>query len=161
LYYRRGIAYERLKQWDKAEPNFRKSLELAPDQPDVLNYLGYSWIDMGINLEEGMKMIRKAVELKPRSGFIVDSLGWAHYRLGNYTEAVEELERAVDLMPEDPVVNDHLGDAYWKVGRRLEATFQWNHSLANKPTPEDQARIENKLKNGLTEKAEATAATGQ
>ncbi len=160
LFYRRGIAYERTKQWEKAEPNFKKSLELMPNQPDVLNYLGYSWIDMGINLDEGMEMIRKAVELKPRSGFIVDSLGWAHYKLGNYPEAVKELERAVNLMPEDPVVNDHLGDAYWKVGRKLEATFQWNHALASKPTLEDRMKIQAKLKNGLTEE-EAETASGQ
>ncbi|MGI9400061.1 MAG: tetratricopeptide repeat protein [Rhizobiaceae bacterium] len=160
LFYRRGIAYERTDQWEKAEPNFKKSLELLPNQPDVLNYLGYSWVDMGINLDEGMDMIRKAVELKPRSGFIVDSLGWAHYKLGNYPEAVKELERAVNLMPEDPVVNDHLGDAYWKVGRKLEATFQWNHALASKPTLEERIKIEAKLRNGLKEE-ESTAASEQ
>ncbi len=161
LYYRRGIAYERLKKWDEAEPNFRKALELSPNQPDVLNYLGYSWIDMGINLDEGMDMIRKAVELKPRSGFIVDSLGWAHYRLGDYEDAVRELERAVELMPQDPVVNDHLGDAYWKVGRKLEATFQWNHALALEPEPDDEAKIREKLAKGLIEKAPATADNSQ
>jgi len=159
LFYRRGIAYERLKEWDKAEPNFRKSLELSPDQANVLNYLGYSWIDMGINLEEGMAMIRKAVELKPGSGFIVDSLGWAHYRLGQYEDAVVELERAVELMPEDPVVNDHLGDAYWMVGRRLEATFQWNHALANKPEPADELKIREKLAKGLVAPTPAVAET--
>jgi tetratricopeptide (TPR) repeat protein len=158
LFYRRGIAYERLKQWEKAEPNFKKSLELSPDQPDVLNYLGYSWIDMGINLDEGMAMIRKAVELKPRSGYIVDSLGWAHYRLGQYEDAVRELERAVELMPQDPVVNDHLGDAYWKVGRKLEATFQWNHALAFEPAPEDEAKIRAKLERGMDESGAPTAA---
>lgn len=161
LYYRRGIAYERTDNWEKAEPNFRKSLELVPNQPDVLNYLGYSWVDMGINLDEGMEMIRKAVDLKPRSGFIVDSLGWAHFKLGNYPEAVKELERAVNLMPEDPVVNDHLGDAYWKVGRKLEATFQWNHALASKPTLEDKIKIQAKLRNGLKEESESTTASGQ
>ncbi|MEC9344541.1 MAG: tetratricopeptide repeat protein [Pseudomonadota bacterium] len=157
LFYRRGIAYERLKEWDKAEPNFKKALELSPNQPDVLNYLGYSWIDMGINLEEGMEMIRKAVELKPRSGFIVDSLGWAHYRLGEYEDAVRELERAVELMPQDPVVNDHLGDAYWKVGRKLEATFQWNHALAAEPELDDEAKIRAKLEKGLVENGPETA----
>ncbi|MCB1464957.1 MAG: tetratricopeptide repeat protein [Nitratireductor sp.] len=161
LYYRRGIAYERLKQWANAEPNFKRALELSPDQPDVLNYLGYSWIDMGIHLDEGMEMIRKAVKLKPRSGFIVDSLGWAHYRLGDYEDAVRELERAVDLMPQDPVVNDHLGDAYWKVGRRLEATFQWNHALAFEPEQEEEAKIREKLEKGLIDKGPATANNGQ
>ena len=156
LYYRRAIAYERLKEWDKAEPNFKKAIELSPNQADVLNYLGYSWIDMGINLDEGMDLIRKAVELKPRSGFIVDSLGWAYYKLGKYDEAVVELERAVELMPQDSVVNDHLGDAYWKVGRKLEATFQWNHALVGKPEPEEEAKIRLKLQKGLVETVDST-----
>ncbi len=149
LYYRRGISYERLKQWDKAEPNFMKSLDLSANQPEVLNYLGYSWIDQGINLDQGMDMIRKAVELRPRSGFIVDSLGWAHYRLGQYEEAVRELEKAVQLMPQDPTINDHLGDAYWQVGRKLEATFQWNIALATKTPSDNPQEIEKKLKEGL------------
>jgi tetratricopeptide (TPR) repeat protein len=157
LFYRRGIAYERLKEWDKAEQNFRKSLELSPRQADVLNYLGYSWIDMGIHLDEGMDMIKKAVDLKPRSGFIVDSLGWAYFRLGKYEDAVRELERAVELMPSDPVVNDHLGDAYWKVGRKLEAVFQWNHALASEPEAADEAKIREKLKVGLVDEAKAPA----
>jgi tetratricopeptide (TPR) repeat protein len=128
IFYYRGISYERTKEWPKAEADFKKALELSPDQPLVLNYLGYSWVDMGSNLEEAMAMIRKAVELRPNDGFIVDSLGWAHYRLGEYEEAVEELERAVGLRPDDPVINDHLGDAYWKAGRKLEAQFQWRHA---------------------------------
>jgi tetratricopeptide (TPR) repeat protein len=128
VFYFRGIAYERTKDWPKAEADFRKALELSPDQPLVLNYLGYSWVDFGMNLDEGMEMIRKAVELRPNDGYIVDSLGWAHYRLGEYGQAVEELERAVSLRPDDPVINDHLGDAYWQSGRRLEAQFQWRHA---------------------------------
>lgn len=149
VYYQRGIAYERLKQWPKAEPNFRKALELYPDQPQVLNYLGYSWIDMNINLEEGIELIRKAVELRPSDGYIVDSLGWAHYRLGQYEEAVRELERAVSLKPDDAVLNDHLGDAYWRAGRRLEATFQWSHARDMKPDPQILAEVEKKLAEGL------------
>ncbi len=128
IFYFRGIAYERTKQWPKAEADFRKALELSPDQPLVLNYLGYSWIDMGQNLDEAMGMIKKAVDLRPNDGYIVDSLGWAYYRLGQYDKAVEELERAIGLRPDDPVINDHLGDAYWKAGRILEAQFQWRHS---------------------------------
>lgn len=128
LFYFRGIAYERTKQWDKAEADFRKALELFPDQPLVLNYLGYSLVDMGRSLEEAMAMIRKAVELRPTDGYIVDSLGWAYYRLGRYEEAVTELERAVSLRADDPVIHDHLGDAYWKAGRYLEAQFQWRHA---------------------------------
>jgi tetratricopeptide (TPR) repeat protein len=128
VYYFRGIAYERTKEWPKAEADFRKALELSPDQPLVLNYLGYSWVDVGINLDEAMEMIRKAVELRPNDGYIVDSLGWAYYRLGEYDKAVEELERAISLRPDDPVINDHLGDAYWRAGRTLEAQFQWRHA---------------------------------
>jgi len=143
LFFRRGIAYERLKEWPMAESSFQKSLELTPDQPEVLNYLGYSWIDQGLNLDEGMDMIRKAVELRPRSGFIVDSLGWAYYRLGKYEDAVRELERAVDLMPQDPTINDHLGDAYWKVGRKREAVFQWKIALATKMPPDHPEVIKN------------------
>ncbi|MEM8649184.1 MAG: tetratricopeptide repeat protein [Pseudomonadota bacterium] len=157
LFFRRGIAYERLKEWEKAEPNFQKSLELSANQAEVLNYLGYSWIDQGINLDEGLEMIKKAVRLRPRSGFIVDSLGWAYYRLGRYEEAVQELERAVELMPQDPTINDHLGDAYWKTGRRLEATFQWKIALAAEDDAENPEEIKRKLKEGLdvSKKAEA------
>jgi len=157
LFFRRGISYERLKEWDKAEPNFLKSLELSPNQAEVLNYLGYSWIDQGINLDKGMDMIRKAVELRPRSGFIVDSLGWAHYRLGNFENAVLQLERAVQLMPHDPTINDHLGDAYWKVGRKLEATFQWKIALASETEPDNPEAIEKKLVNGLVEDEDSEA----
>ena len=149
IYYQRGIAYERLKEWPKAEPNFRKALELYPDQPQVMNYLGYSWIDMNMNLDEGMDLIRKAVDLRPSDGYIVDSLGWAHYRLGQYEDAVRELERAVSLKPDDPVLNDHLGDAYWRAGRRLEATFQWSHARDMKPDPDVLATVEKKLEEGL------------
>ncbi len=159
VFYQRGIAYERLKEWDKAEPNFRQALDLFPDQPQVLNYLGYSWVDMNVNLEEGLDMIRRAVEIRPSDGYIVDSLGWAYYRLGRYEEAVKELERAVGLMPADPVLNDHLGDAYWRVGRKLEATFQWRHALSLEPDDNVKADAERKLKDGLgvDERADADA----
>lgn len=157
LFFRRGIARERLKQWELAEPNFEEALKLFPNQADVLNYLGYSWIDKGINLEEGVEMIRKAVSLKPRSGYIIDSLGWAHYKLENFEQAVKELERAVQLMSQDATVNDHLGDAYWKVGRKLEATFQWQHALNAKPDDVERAKIEAKLKNGLVDEKDTTA----
>ncbi len=151
LYYQRGIAYERTKQWDKAEPNFNQALELFPDHPQVLNYLGYSWVDMNINLEEGLALIQKAVELRPSDGHIVDSLGWAYYRLGRYEEAVTELERAVSLMPSDPILNDHLGDAYWQVGRNLEATFQWSHAREMEPEPDLLEEINRKLREGLAD----------
>lgn len=153
VFYQRGIAHERLKEWDQAEPNFKKALELYPDQPQVLNYLGYSWVDRGENLDEALLMIKKAVELRPQDGYIVDLLGWAYYQLGRYPEAVVELEKAVKLRPEDPTINDHLGDAYWRADRQLEATFQWNHAIAGKPEPEELAKIEEKLKSGLADPA--------
>lgn len=150
-YYYRGICEERSKEWGKAEADMKKALELQPDQPHVLNYLGYSWIDQGVNLDEGMKMIKRAVEQRPDDGYIVDSLGWAYYRIGNYEEAVKNLERAIDLKPEDPTINDHLGDAYWRIGRTLEAKFQWAHARDLKPEPEELPKIEAKIANGMTE----------
>lgn len=155
MLYQRGMAEERLKEWDKAEPDFRKALELSPDQPQVLNYLGYSLIDRNEKLDEALNMVKKAAELRAQDGYIVDSLGWAYYKLGRYDEAVKTLENAIKLRPEDPTINDHLGDAYWQVGRKLEATFQWNHAIAGKPEPEGLAKIQEKLKSGLkTETAE-------
>ena len=150
LFFQAGIANERLKQWPKAEAHFKRALELFPDQPDVMNYLGYSWIDMNMNLEDGMDLIRSAVDLKPNDGYIVDSLGWAHFRLGQYDDAVRELERAVELKPADPTINDHLGDAYWRVGRKLEATFQWERALANEPDADLKPKLELKLSQGMT-----------
>ncbi len=149
IYYFRGIAYERSGEWPKAEKDFRLALRLNPDHPSVLNYLGYSLIDRGEKLKEALKMVKKAVDARPNDGYIVDSLGWAYYRLGRYKDAVKYLERAVELRPGDPVINDHLGDAYWKVGRRLEARFQWRHALDSKPDEKDVPRIERKLKVGL------------
>ncbi|NJM29985.1 MAG: tetratricopeptide repeat protein [Rhizobiales bacterium] len=149
VFYYRGIAFERQKLWDKAEPDFRKALSLEPDEPLILNYLGYSMIEKKVNLTEALGMVKKAVELKPNDGFIVDSLGWAYYQLGDYEEAVTHLERAVELTPADPIIGEHLGDVYWKVGRKLEAKFQWQHSKDNKPEPDDLKRIEGKLSSGL------------
>ena len=156
-YYYRGICEERSKQWSKAEADMRKALELQPEQPHVLNYLGYSWIDQGINLDEGMKMIRRAVDQRPDDGYIVDSLGWAFYRIGNFEDAVKNLERAIDLKPEDPTINDHLGDAYWRVGRTLEAKFQWAHARDLKPEAEELPKIEAKIANGLPEDTSSAA----
>ena len=156
-YYYRGICEERSKQWSKAEADMRKALDLQPEQPHVLNYLGYSWIDQGINLDEGMKMIKRAVDQRPDDGYIVDSLGWAYYRIGNYEDAVKNLERAIDLKPEDPTINDHLGDAYWRVGRTLEAKFQWAHARDLKPEPEDLPKIEAKIANGLPDDTSSAA----
>lgn len=156
-YYYRGICEERSKQWSKAEADMRKALELQPEQPHVLNYLGYSWIDQGTNLDEGMKMIKRAVDQRPDDGYIVDSLGWAYYRIGNYEDAVKNLERAIDLKPEDPTINDHLGDAYWRIGRTLEAKFQWAHARDLKPEAEELPKIEAKIANGLPEDTSSAA----
>ena len=157
IYYFRGICNERAKNWKAAESDLKQALTLYPDQPHVLNYLGYSWIDQGLNLDEGMRMIRRAVEQRPDDGYIVDSLGWAHYRLGNYDEAVKNLERAVELKPDDPTINDHLGDAYAKTGRVLEAQFQWSHARDLKPEPDDLIKIKQKLATGLAEETSSSA----
>jgi tetratricopeptide (TPR) repeat protein len=159
LFFQRGIAYERLKQWDKAEPNFKKALELFPDQPQVLNYLGYSWVDMNIHLDEGLAMIRKAADLRPDDGYIVDSLGWAYFRLNRFDDAVGELERAVDLKAADATINDHLGDAYWRVGRKLEAVFQWERALTMKPEEAEIPKIKGKIRDGLPALPEKTEQT--
>ncbi len=148
-YYFRGVSFERSKRWPLAEMDFKRALEIYPDQPLVLNYLGYSWVDQGINLDEAFRMLRKAVDLRPEDGYIVDSLGWAYYKLGKYDDAVRELERAIELKPADPVINDHLGDAYWRVGRKLEARFQWNHARDLNPEPEDRPKILRKIEVGL------------
>lgn len=149
LFFARGTSYERSKNWPKAEVDLQRALKLSPDQPSVLNYLGYSWVDQNKNLRQGMEHIRKAVRLRPDDGHIVDSLGWAHYRLGNYREAARYLERAVELMPQDPILNDHLGDAYWRVGRRREARFQWSQALTLNPEADDAQKIQEKLTQGL------------
>ncbi|WP_372422121.1 tetratricopeptide repeat protein [Salinarimonas chemoclinalis] len=163
LFYFRGASYERAKQWPKAEADLKRALELVPEgssigRAQVLNYLGYSWVDMGINIEEAFDMLKEAVALSPRDGMIIDSLGWAYYRLGRWDDAVRELERAVELEPADPVINDHLGDAYWRVGRRLEARFQWQHALDNDPEPEEREKILRKLEVGLEDEPAPEAA---
>lgn len=154
LLYYRGTTYERAKQWDKAEADLKAALDLVPDtQPlgrsQVLNYLGYSWVDTGKNIDEAFRMLKRAVELNPRDGMIIDSLGWAHYKLGHFDDAVRELEKAAEQKAGDPVINDHLGDAYWQVGRRLEARFQWQHAKDSSPEPEDLKKINEKLDGGM------------
>ncbi|MEM1431140.1 MAG: tetratricopeptide repeat protein [Pseudomonadota bacterium] len=149
VYFARGITHERESRWDQAEADFRKALELNPGQPSVLNYLGYSFIEMEENLDEAMEMIREAVAARPESGHIVDSLGWGLYRLGQYEEAVIHMERAAELLPVDPIINDHLGDVYWAVGRKVEARFQWHRALSFDPEEEEAERIRRKLEVGL------------
>ncbi len=149
LYYARGISHERAGEWPQAEADFRKALELQPDQPGVLNYLGYSFLELGTNYDEALAMIERAVAARPDDGYIVDSFGWALYRLGRYDEAVDPMEKAASLAAVDPIVNDHLGDVYWAVGRRTEAKFQWRRALSFDPEDKDAARIRRKLEVGL------------
>jgi tetratricopeptide (TPR) repeat protein len=156
LFFYRGTSYERAKQWDKAEADLKKALELVPDtlpqgKAQVLNYLAYSWVDRNENIDEAFKMLTRAVELAPRDGMVIDSLGWAYYRMGRYDDAVRELEKAVELKAGDPVINDHLGDAYWKTGRKLEAKFQWNHAKDSNPEHDDLINILKKIDNGMDE----------
>lgn len=158
VFYYDGIAHERLKDWDMAEKRFRRALELSPDEPMVLNYLGYSMIEKKINLTEAMAMVKKAVDLRPNDGYIIDSLGWAYFQLGDYEEAMAHVERAVELLPADPIIAEHLGDVYWRVGRKLEAKFQWQHAKDNKPEPDDLKRIEGKIKDGLPDEVPVTPA---
>ena len=158
LYYYRGIARERTDAWVGAEEDFRKALALEPEQPLILNYLGYSLIDRGEKLDEAIDMVRRAVAAWPDDGYIVDSLGWAYYRLDRFEDAVRELERAVSLKPGDPVINDHLGDAYWRVGRHLEAMFQWAHARDSNPPDDQLPLIEKKLVDGLTDAPKQQAA---
>jgi tetratricopeptide (TPR) repeat protein len=163
-FYFRGTAYERAKQWAKAEADLKKALELVPpSQPgaraQVLNYLAYSWVDQNINIDEAFTMLKQAVDASPRDGMIIDSLGWAYFRLGRWDDAMRELEKAIELKPGDPTINDHLGDAYWRAGRRLEGKFQWQHAKDLNPEPDELEKINAKLKDGLPEldKPAATA----
>ena len=153
VYFARGITHERLDDWSSAEADFRKALELNPDQPQVLNYLGYSLVEKKLKLDEALDMIERAVAARPDSGYIVDSLGWVLFRLGRYGESVPHMERAAELMPIDPVVNDHLGDVYWAVGRKLEARFQWQRALSfidhDEQGEANPDRIRRKLEVGL------------
>ena len=148
-FYAKGICNERLGNWEVAEIDFRKALAMEPNQPSLLNYFGYSLVEKGIHLEEALELIRRAVRGQPNDGYITDSLGWALYRLGKYSEAVTHMERATELMPLDPIINDHLGDVYWAVERHTEAEFQWRRALSFDPEEKDAERIYKKLDIGL------------
>ncbi|MES2254442.1 MAG: tetratricopeptide repeat protein [Pseudomonadota bacterium] len=153
LYYARAMAQDSAKHWDKAEADVNTALKLSPDQPELLNYLGYSWVDRNRNIAEALAMLEKARQLRPYDGYIVDSVGWAYYKLGRYDDAARTLGAAVLLVPGDPTINNHLGDALWKSGRKIEARFQWNHALAfsnESSTDTEKAEIEQKIKTGLT-----------
>jgi Flp pilus assembly protein TadD len=157
IYYERGIAEERAHQWPAAEADFLKALQLSPDEPSVLNYLGYSWTEQGHDLQHAHEMIKRAAEQRPNDGAIVDSLGWVELRQGDVAAAVASLERAVEMEPEDPTINGHLGDAYWAAGRRLEAQYQWRRALTLNPEPDDAAHFQARLHEA--EQANGTGAT--
>jgi Flp pilus assembly protein TadD len=145
IYYARGIAEERSHQWPAAEADFLESLKLSPDEPSVLNYLGYSWTEQGHDLPEAERMIKRAAEQRPNDGAIVDSLGWVQLRQGDVAASVASLERAVEMEPEDATINGHLGDAYWAAGRKLEAEYQWRRALTLNPEPDDAAHFQTRL----------------
>ena len=147
LYYYRGISNERSKHWPDAEPDLKKALAINPNQPLVLNYLGYSWVDMGINLDQAGYMIAGRRSQGPRRLYRRQP-GLGLFRLGRYDEAVNGLERAIDLKPADPVINDHLGDASWRVGRKLEAQFQWKRARDLADDPEDLPRVSTRSRTG-------------
>jgi Flp pilus assembly protein TadD len=149
LYFGRAVSLEKLGRWSEAETDLQAALKLHPDEPELLNYLGYSWIDRGVHLREGLAMVEKAVGANPRSGAMVDSLGWAYFKLGDYKQSVEKLEQAVELDAGDPEVNDHLGDAYWRVGRKEEAMFQWRRVMTLKPEDKLKAKVQAKLDSPL------------
>lgn len=153
LFYSRAIAEERSHRWDLAEPDLQTALKLSPDEPQVLNYLGYSWVDQGRNIPTALSMLEKARKLKPFDGYIVDSVGWAYFKLGRFDDAAKALEDAILLVPGDPTINDHLGDAFWRVGKRLDARFQWSHALAFGPDADEKTTLEKKLKDGLPGRA--------
>lgn len=157
LYYARGISHERSGNWPQAEADFKRALELAPEQPYVLNYLAYTWVEQGRELVEARRMLERAVALRPDDGNIVDSLGWALFRLGDIPGAIAALERAVELEPRNSVINDHLGDAYWSAGRQQEARFQWRRALGLEPEAAEVAKITTKLREGLPAAPAATA----
>lgn len=161
LFYDRAIALERAHQWTRAEADFNHALELSPDQPYVLNYLGYSWTEQGRNLAKARQMIERAVVLRPNDGSILDSLGWVTLRQGDVKGAIRSLEHAVELTPEDATVNGHLGDAYWAAGRKLEAQFQWRRALNLKPDQEDVPKLEAKLRDSEQALGTPAPATAQ
>lgn len=165
LYYVRGMSYERLGEWDKAEADLKAALNYQPEHPLIMNYLGYAWADQGVNLKQSLELIRKAAALQPQDGYITDSLGWVLYRMGKYEEAVPHLEKAVELLPYDPVINDHLGDAYWQVGRKLEARFQWirarNHSEDDTLTTKISEKLEHGVRDVAIVKEAASEQTGE
>ena len=150
LYFARGVARERLGDWALAESDLQKARHLSKGAPHVLNYLGYSWVNRGVYIHEGLKILNKAVRAAPDNGFFIDSLGWAYYKLRRYHNALTLLERASRLQPNDPTITDHLGDVLWQLGRRLEARYQWNKALSFNPSADERARLKEKRTQGVS-----------
>ena len=150
----RGEYFLRLDRWEEAEADLIKATEIAPEEPQALNYLGYSWAERGVNLEEAFELLEKALEKSPRSGAIIDSVGWAHYQLGQYDKALLKMEEAVSIEPEDPTLTDHLGDVYWKLDRKIEARYEWRRALGLEPDDMLKKALEEKLENGLSDGAD-------
>ena len=150
LFYARAMAQEKAGNWEKSEADVNIGLKLSPDQPELLNYLAYSWVDQNRRLNDALAMLEKARSLRPYDGYIVDSVGWTYYRLGRYEEAAQTLEAAVLLVPGDATINDHLGDALWRAGRKMEARYQWDHALTFTPEDSEKATLQQKLKEGLS-----------
>ncbi|MDZ4762119.1 MAG: tetratricopeptide repeat protein, partial [Alphaproteobacteria bacterium] len=159
--FARAGALRKLGRWQDAEADLVSALEIAPDRPELLNFLGYAWVERGIKIEDGLGLIEQAMANEPDAGYIVDSLGWAHYRLGAYEEAVQILERAAELTPSDPVIADHLGDAYWRIGRVIEAGYAWRNGLTLKPEAPLEASLRTKMASGLSATGATMTADGQ
>jgi tetratricopeptide (TPR) repeat protein len=159
--FARASVRDKLGRWSEAEPDLKLALTYEPNQPEVLNFLGYGWVDRGENVEEGFRLIKQAIQVRPNQGYIIDSLGWAHFRRGNYEEAVAALEKAAELEPADAVITDHLGDAYWRAGRRTEADFEWRRALQLRPDARQTADLRQKLTDGLPTLASRGSDAGQ
>jgi Flp pilus assembly protein TadD len=151
IFFVRGISYDQSGNWEKAKIDLNAALQLYPNHPEVLNYFGYSLIERNERLDEALGMIKDAVAQKPESGYIIDSLAWGLFQLGNYQEAIIPMEKAIELEPHDPIINDHLGDILWMIGRKREANFQWKRALFFEPTLENEEKIKRKLLFGLTD----------
>ena len=149
IFYSRGIAFERLDNWKKAEEDLKMAMKLQPNDPYIINYLAYSWLDRNMNIDKALNLLEKAVELEPSDGYILDSLGWAYFLSNSFEQSVYFLEKAVSFLPNDPTLNDHLGDAYWKSGRYDEAQSQWKRVLIIDPDFKTKKYCRKKIESGI------------
>jgi tetratricopeptide (TPR) repeat protein len=151
VYYALAVSYDKNNEWPKAEKSLEKALKLSNRHPQVLNYLGYSWLKYDINVDKATQMIVEAYEKNPNDGVIMDSLGWVYFKTGDYDKAINYLEKASELNPQNAVITDHLGDAYWFGGRKNEAVFQWKRALKQEDSENElnPTTVKNKIRNGL------------